>query len=132
MPASVRLITDRRQIPVGQVPVDGTEYDFREPRGIGTTRLDTAYCALARDHEGIARVTLEDPVSGQGVTLWMDATHSHVMVFTGDTLAERRRHGIAIEPMTCPPNAFASGEGLIVLDPGASHVSRWGIIPALP
>ena len=36
----------------------------------------------------------------------MDEAFGHVVVFTGDTLAtERRRRGLAIEPMTCAPDA---------------------------
>jgi aldose 1-epimerase len=49
-------------------------------------------------------------------------------VFSGDTLApERRRQGLAIEPMTCPPNAFRSGRDLIVLRPGEATVLEWGV-----
>jgi len=49
---------------------------------------------------------------------------------TGDTLdPARRRRGLAVEPMTCAPNAFASGEGLLVLEPGESFIGRWGICP---
>jgi aldose 1-epimerase len=29
--------------------------------------------------------------------------------------------------MTCAPNAFQSGEGLIRLEPGDTHEARWGI-----
>jgi aldose 1-epimerase len=53
-----------------------------------------------------------------------------VMVYTGDTLAPRRqRQGLAIEPMSCAPNAFASGDGLVRLEPGEAHVATWGIDP---
>jgi aldose 1-epimerase len=53
------------------------------------------------------------------------------MVFSGDTLpAPERRRGLAVEPMTCPPNAFRTGEGVIRLDPGESFTSRWGLAPA--
>ena len=43
------------------------------------------------------------------------------MAYTGDTLdpVDRRRRGIAIEPMTCPPNALRTGTDLIRLDPGS-------------
>ena len=53
----------------------------------------------------------------------------YVMVYTGDTLepAGRRRRGVAIEPMTCPPNAFRSGIDVIELEPGGSWRGRWGI-----
>jgi aldose 1-epimerase len=55
------------------------------------------------------------------------------MIYSGDTLTDvpRRRHGLAIEPMTCAPDAFNSGLGLITLQPGESHVSTWGISPTL-
>ena len=129
VPAATRLVTDERQIPIGQAAVDGSEYDFRAPRTIGPMRLDTAYRDLDRDGSGIAHVELQDPESGWAVRVWMDAAHSHLMIFTGDTLAQRRRHGLGVEPMTCPPNALATGENLVVLEPGASHTASWGISP---
>jgi aldose 1-epimerase len=53
------------------------------------------------------------------------------MLFTGDSLpdASRRRGGLGVEPMTCAPNAFASGDGLRVLEPGESFSAAWGIAP---
>jgi len=64
------------------------------------------------------------------LTLWMDASYRFVMVFTGDTIpqAARRRRGLGLEPMTCAPNAFRSGDGLIVLEPGQTMTSLWGIL----
>jgi aldose 1-epimerase len=52
------------------------------------------------------------------------------MVYTPDAVPEaaRRRHSLAIEPMTCAPNAFRSGDGLIVLEPGRSTSATWGIL----
>jgi aldose 1-epimerase len=65
------------------------------------------------------------------VTVWMDDSHPYAMIYSGDTLGDvaRRRHGLAIEPMTCAPDAFNSGAGLVVLQPGAAHTSTWGIAP---
>ncbi len=40
--------------------------------------------------------------------------------------AESRR-GLALEPMTCPPDAFNSGTDLVVLEPGAEHTAAWTI-----
>jgi aldose 1-epimerase len=58
----------------------------------------------------------------------MDGLWGFVMVFTGDTLApERRRRGLAVEPMTCAPDAFNSGDGLLTIRPGGSVEGRWGI-----
>ena len=126
LPAGVWLPADARAIPTGERrPVDGA-LDFRAGRAIGDTVLDHCFTALSRDPDGRARVALEGPAGR--VTLWMDEAFGHVMAFTGDTLApERRRRGLAVEPMTCAPDAFNSGDGLRVLDPGEELVARWGI-----
>jgi len=52
------------------------------------------------------------------------------MVFTGDIPAVQRR-GLAVEPMTCPPNAFRSGDALVTLEPGESHTAAWGLSPTV-
>jgi aldose 1-epimerase len=65
---------------------------------------------------------------GRTVHLWVDTSYPIVEVYTGDTLSPgRRRRGLGTEPMTCPPNAFHTGEDLIRLDPGAVTSSRWGV-----
>lgn len=125
VPARTRLVGDERQIPVAAEPVEGTDLDFRRPKRIGGQQLDTAFTDLERGEDGIARVT----VSGRRtLEFWVDSAHPYLMVFTGDTLApERRRRGLGIEPMTCAPNAFRSGAGLQVLDPGETFAAEWGI-----
>jgi aldose 1-epimerase len=126
IPAGRRLEADARGLPSGDTSVIGTDFDFTEPRMIGEARLDTAFTELSVDG-GTTTVRLES--AGRLVQLWMAEGFRYVMVYTGDTLepVERRRHGIAIEPMTCPPNAFRTGTDLIRLDPGSSWTSRWGI-----
>ena len=49
------------------------------------------------------------------------------MVFTGDGEPTVERRSIAVEPMSCAPNAFASGDGLVVLPPGGRWTGAWGI-----
>lgn len=128
VPARTALVTDDRQIPSGSRSVAGSELDFRGPRGLGDMRLDSAFTALERDAGGIATVTWSRP--GRALRMWVDAAHEYLMVFTGDTLApERRRRGLAVEPMTCAPDAFRSGAGLRVLRPGETVEARWGITP---
>ena len=51
------------------------------------------------------------------------------MLFSGDTLPDVNRRSLAVEPMTCPPNAFRTGESLIRIEPGASFTCSWGIAP---
>ena len=128
VPARTVLLSDDRGLPTGTAPVAGTEFDFLEPREIGSTTLDNGYTDLERDDDGRARVELRDP-SGHALALWLDDRHSYVMVFSGDPLPDVARRSLAIEPMTCPPNAFRSGESLITLQPGGSFTSEWGIEP---
>jgi aldose 1-epimerase len=128
VPARTVLRSDAHGIPTGSMPVAGTEYDFREPRPIGPVRVDNGFTDLDRDDDGIARAELRDPEGRVSVVLWADASHPYLMVFSGDTLPDgERRRSLAVEPMTCPPNAFRTGEAVIRLDPGESFTSRWGI-----
>ncbi len=129
VPARTVLDSDDRGIPIGKRAVDGTEWDFRRSRPIGTTVLDHAFTDLERDADGLARVRLAAPEAGT-VTLWVDESYPYLMLFTGDPLADVNRRSLAVEPMTCPPNAFGSGDGLIVLEPGRSITSAWGIAPS--
>jgi aldose 1-epimerase len=126
-PAHTVLWSDERGIPVGSESVEGTEYDFRRPRPIAATRLDNAFTDLEPDGDRLARVVLSDPEREGQVTLWVDETYPYLMLFTGDTLPDGGRHSLAVEPMTCPPNAFRTGEALIRLEPGRSFTSTWGI-----
>jgi aldose 1-epimerase len=130
-PGRTVLRSDASGLPLGTQAVEHTEYDFRTPRRIGATRLDHAFTDLERDAEGRARVELRDPDQETEVSLWVDASYPYLMLFSGDTLADvrRRRRGLAVEPMTCPPNAFRTGEALIRLAPGASFTGTWGIAP---
>jgi aldose 1-epimerase len=130
LPARTRQPVDDRLLPAG-APVDvaGTEYDFRAARPIGPLALDTCFGDVERDADGLARVRLTAPDGGRALTLWMDERFSYVHAYTADTLADpvRLRGGIAIEPMTCAPDAFNSGDGLLALVPGASFAGRWGL-----
>lgn len=124
------LQSDDRGIPTGSRPVHGTPFDYTEPRHLGDAKLDTGYTDLDRDADGCARVVLEATDPARRATLWMDRAYDYLMLFTGDTLAPpARRRGLAVEPMTCAPNALQSGDGLVVLEPGASHGATWGISP---
>jgi aldose 1-epimerase len=126
LPATTWIAVDERSLPSGTAPVEGTEYDFRTPRRIGGAVLDTAFTDLVRDERGNAVVTLAD--GGRSISLWADASIHYLQLFTGDTLkGGDRRRGLAVEAMTCPPDAFNSGDGLITVEPGASFTTRWGI-----
>jgi aldose 1-epimerase len=131
LPGQRCLVTDERGLPTGDTIVAGSELDFTSGRRIGPTQLDTAFTDLVRDAHGLARVELDDIETGRGVTLWMDDRFGYVMAYTADTVepAGRRRQSIAIEPMTCPPDALRSGTDLVRMEPGASWQATWGITP---
>lgn len=131
VPAGLVAFSDERGLPVRTVPVSDTEYDFRAGRAIGETVLDNAFSDLQRDADGRARVLLDETESGSGLTLWVDESYPYLMVFTGDPLPDFARRAVAVEPMTCPPNAFRTGESLIRLEPDESTASTWGIEPRL-
>jgi aldose 1-epimerase len=128
-PGRTVLHSDERGIPVGSGSVAGTEFDFRRPRTIGATRLDNAFTDLERDDDGLARVQLRDPGGGSELTVWVDESYPYLMLFTGDPLPDVDRRALAVEPMTCPPNAFRSGTDLVRLEPGQTFTGRWGIRP---
>jgi aldose 1-epimerase len=127
VPAAECLEVDARSIPIGRRPVEGSKLDFRRPRLIGAAQIDHAFTHLERDRDGVAHVSLRH--GADEIRLWLDRTFEFVQVYTGDTLSNRarRRHGVAVEPMTCAANAFNSGDGLRMLAPGESLLGRWGV-----
>jgi galactose mutarotase-like enzyme len=130
VPCEQRLISDDRGLPTGSASVTATEFDFNQGRLIGVTRLDTCFTGLRRDPDGRARVELDHPDGHGGVTLWTDERFGYLMVYTGDTLEpELRRTAVAVEPMSCPPDALRSGTDLVVLRPGGRWSGSWGITP---
>lgn len=125
--ASTRILTDNpRQLPTGRAPVNGTEYDFRSAKRLGDQKLDTPFTDLARDGAGRAWARLTN-AAGDRAELWVDRHYPIIEIYTGDTLSPgRRRRGMGTEPMTCPPNAFQSGSGVMRLEPGQSVTTTWG------
>jgi len=131
LPSLLRLEANDRLIPTGRLLANrGTAFDFLELRPIGSLSIDTAFAALVPDGDGLIRVHFQAPSGDPSLTLWMEPIYRFLMVYTPDVVPEavRRRQSLAIEPMTCAPNAFRSGDGLIVLEPGQSTSATWGIL----
>ncbi|SEQ84309.1 aldose 1-epimerase family protein [Microlunatus flavus] len=125
LPAASRLEVDDRLLPVAVSPVEGTGLDLRERSRVGDRVLDTAYTDLAREADGgwTATLSREDRTA----ELWADSSFGWAQVFTGE---KRRDVGLAVEPMTCGPDAFNPGpthDGMRTLAPGQSLRLRWGI-----
>ncbi|MCI2417595.1 aldose 1-epimerase family protein [Saccharopolyspora sp. K220] len=127
LPASTYYLVNDRLIPTGKESVEGTQYDFRSSHRIGSTEMDTAFTDLRREPDGTAVVRFNRP-DGVRAELWVDQTHRYLQVYTDDSPSTDRppRAGITVEPMTCAPNAFVTGDGLITLRPGEEHRGSWG------
>jgi aldose 1-epimerase len=131
LPASLRLLSDERMLPVAEEDVGGTPYDFRVARPLRDTRLDVAFGDLERDTAGVATTWVRDPATGRGAALWVDRHHPWLMVFSADDGWDPPRQALAVEPMTAPPDAFRSGRDLVTLapagEPGDEISVSWGI-----
>jgi aldose 1-epimerase len=121
VPARQRFVTDEAQLPVGTQDVAGTPYDFGHARRLKTLRMDDTFT-------GPGPSTVDVYTRSGGAHLWYDAAFGYLQVYTAEAL-ESGPPAIAVEPMTCPANAFNSGIGLLVLEPGGAWTGTWGITP---
>ena len=124
-PAASYLEVDDRLLPMAVSPVDDTIYDLRRGTVLGSASLDTAMTDLARDPDGRWRVSVE--LGERYAELWGDETMRWMQIFTG---GPNRDWSIAVEPMTCGPDAFNPGPthgDMKVLAPGETFVGQWGI-----
>ncbi|SEB44195.1 aldose 1-epimerase family protein [Microbacterium hydrocarbonoxydans] len=127
LPASeVLTVTPDRLSPVALEGVsEHPEWDFQAARRIGDVFIDHAFTGLARE-DGVAEVRVVSD-AGTGVTMRFDERCPWVQVHTADNpgIDAIHRIGLAVEPMTCPPDAFNSGTDVVVLAPGAAHAASW-------
>lgn len=119
-------VSDDRLLPEGMASVQGHAFDFRTEKVLGAVEIDHAFTGLVPNGDGLAAVRAYDP-SGTGVELEWDAAWPWLQIHTADKPAGPSRLGLAVEPMTCPPDAFNSGTGVIRLAPGESHQASWTI-----
>lgn len=152
VPAGRRLELDDHGLPTGAVAEAVGGRATAAPRLDGSTPLgeapiDECLTSMRRDGDGRWHAQLVRPGGGAGaghdaeggaeltrgfdaVELWADDAFSYCQVYTGDTLSPpNRRRAVAVEPMTCPPGAFATGEGLVVLAPGERFSAELGLRP---
>ena len=123
---TVLTVTEDRLLPTGTAAITpGSEFDFRSATVIGPLFIDHAFTDLSRDPQGRLTVTVTAP-GGTGVELSAGPELPWLQVHTGDRPEpENDRRGLAVEPMTCPPDAFRSGTDVVRLNPGAEHAAAW-------
>ncbi|ASK66805.1 galactose mutarotase [Brachybacterium avium] len=123
---TVLLVSEDRLLPTGTAEVaPGSEFDFRAARTLGPLFLDHAFTDLGRDGQDRVVVTVSAP-GGTGVELSAGPECPWLQLHTGDRPEpENNRLGLAVEPMTCPPDAFRTGTDVVRLVPGAEHAASW-------
>lgn len=113
------LEVDDRLLPVAMHPMDD-EHTLSADRPLGARRLDTAFTVRGQDRWEIT-VSHGD----RSHTLWGDAALGWAQIYTPGA-----RDALAVEPMTCGPDAFNEGpthDGVIRLEPGEDVTVHWGI-----
>ena len=128
VPAATLVEVDDRLLPAGTASVDGRPQDFRRARAVGEGVIDTAYTDVLRDDDGMWRCRVTSQSAGT-IVLWADGAFGWLQVFTGAAVEGKGEPGIAVEPMTCPADAFNSTTSLVTLEPGAEWTGTWGISP---
>lgn len=126
--ARVLEVTEDRLVPTGLADVHDA-FDLRTPTPIGDRFIDHAFTDFDRDDAGTATIVLT-AADGHGVRVAFGPECPWAQVHTADhVVPEYHRAGLAVEPMTCAPDAFNAGAdaGLVVLEPGASHAASWTI-----
>lgn len=127
-----------RQLPQGDpIEVAGTDLDFRTERRLAGVWMDNPFTDLVVNSSPdgsswparhCSRLTAPD---GDATELWTDRSFGWAQVFTADPEHGQpypgRGRALAVEPMTAPPNALASGTALIVLEPGQQWSGAWGL-----
>ena len=120
-------VTPDRLLPVRVVDVEGGPLDFRAPRALGTTEIDHAFTGICVGSSRSTTLELRE-AGGNGVAITFGPECPWLQVHTADLPApEITRVGLAVEPMTCPPDAFNSGVDLVRLVPGDTHKAKWCI-----
>ncbi len=119
IPADQFLEVDaERLLPIKLQPVVGTNFDFIHSKKISDLFIDHAFKYSSDNPRSISLLNKD----GQGTEVIFDDLSKWIQIHTADRdLQADSRMAVAIEPMTCPPDAFNSGIDLIVLEPGKKH-----------
>lgn len=123
----VMLTSSDRLLPAALADVTDEGCDFQTSRILGRTVLNNAFTGLVRDEHGRARVRLVDSAR-VGAEVELDETCPWVQLYTADAArGAAYRHALAVEPMSCPPDALNSKIDLRVIPAGGSTCVRWVI-----
>jgi aldose 1-epimerase len=120
IPSCSRLEADKRQIPTGNTV---KEQRFKKPEKINNTHLDD--CFLIEGNEKLGEIHLINEEKNIDLILWQECGVHKYNFF--QLYTPPHRQSVAIEPMTCAPDAFNNKIGLIILKAGESIPLNCGI-----
>lgn len=115
--------SDSRLLPVAEEPVPD-RFDFRSGRPLGDLTLDDGFGRPRFDETGRSWVSLRGD-DGATTAAWMREPLQVWQLCSDPSTAPRP--GLAAEPMSCPANAFRTGDRLLTLAPGGSWQAQWGL-----
>ncbi len=125
LPAGDFFCVDEVRLLPTQVEPVPSYLDFRELQQIRDTFIDHAF--LIDENLDSQRIEILSP-SGYGVAMSFSKDLKWIQVHTADREGgPDSRRSLAIEPMSCPPDAFNSGIDLIHLLPNETKSSFWRI-----
>ena len=126
MPSMKYLEVDsERLLPIFIADCSTRNFDFHNGRRIGNLVIDHAFQIDSEDKEQRIELT-----SSSGVGVWMeyDSSSKWIQIHTADRdNGIGSRKSLAVEPMSCPPDAFNSAVDIVWLKPRDSHEISWKI-----
>ncbi len=134
LPANSHLClnSDMERVGTEEAAASGFARLVRGPSAapIGTLVINDCFGDLSAENDGRWRARFRRRAPHPDLVVWADAAFAYAMVYSGDNMdVHLRRRGLALEPMTCPPNALRSGEAVIPLGVGDEIAMSWGIAP---
>ena len=120
IPSTEIVEVDDRMIPTGAL-IPTTKY--RTGAKIADEAFDTCYAVPP--NAGIAELELTNTTADITLVMWQETgknKYNYIQIYTPPS-----RDFIAIEPMTCQPDVFNNGKGLILLESNASASFTFGI-----
>ena len=120
-------VDDQRLLPLELQHVDSHDFNFSNKTRIGTRFIDHAFKLNPLSDN--RRIELTDS-KGVGTFMEYDSEAKWIQIHTADREGGAdSRKCLAVEPMSCPPDAFNSSLDLIELEPGQTVAMSWLIGP---
>lgn len=134
LPARTHLRLDAQMQRIGTESAASSDFcrlvQGQNAAPIGTLKINDCFTELSADDDGRWRARLKRGAPRPDLVVWADSAFGYAMVYSGDNMeAHLRRRGLALEPMTCPPNALQTGEAVLALGVGETVTMSWGIAP---